>query len=165
MDNEDSPKVPKDKAQIYPQPFPNVYCETFTCTRPAVYIIGRPDAPLSLGHRLCRECLENVVRSIPEDMLGCVPAKAIEHLSAGVILDGVKAIRESGLMSDEEIMGYLGPDFGAEEFKGEEVSEPASSEPSPKPASLPEHTCNRCDKPFGSRNALLGHLRHCNKEG
>ena len=64
-------KVMRDKPQIISNSY-GTFCDTFNCTNPATYLIGRPDGPLDLCYQVCDKCLADILQSIsirPDVML------------------------------------------------------------------------------------------------
>ncbi len=61
------PKLPNNKAQFFPQPFLS-FCDSYNCTNVAKYFIGRPDGPLNACHKVCPQCAQSIVQSIPEEL-------------------------------------------------------------------------------------------------
>jgi len=59
-------KLPKNKAQIHPNPYPTVACDIFNCRNRAAWFIGRPDGPLNLCLNVCDDCLQDILASVPK---------------------------------------------------------------------------------------------------
>lgn len=62
-------ETPKHLAQVFPNPYPSVYCRIFNCHTPAKYFIGRPDAPLNTPLPVCEACAKSIVDSLPAELL------------------------------------------------------------------------------------------------
>ena len=56
----------KNKAQIFPQPYPSAPCDSFSCTSRATWFIGRPDGPLNICLKVCDNCLHTIAESLPD---------------------------------------------------------------------------------------------------
>lgn len=41
-----------------------LYCDTFSCFKPAKWFVGRPDGPNNLLANLCDDCKESLIKSI-----------------------------------------------------------------------------------------------------
>lgn len=84
MSNQQNLKLPKNQAQIFPQPYPSAPCDMFNCTSRAKYFIGRPDGPMNILTRICEKDLTSIIKSIPDHLLPEIPAIAEleEHLDS-----------------------------------------------------------------------------------
>ena len=67
----------KSQSQFFPQPYPSASCDSFNCLNRATYFVGKPDGPANICHRLCRECAESVIRSIPEELKHALPPEGM----------------------------------------------------------------------------------------
>jgi hypothetical protein len=45
-----------------------VPCNTFYCTKPAKWAIGREDGPISLAALFCDDCIKDIISSAPEEL-------------------------------------------------------------------------------------------------
>lgn len=45
-----------------------LYCESYNCRGRAAYAIGRSDGPISLRLNLCKECVGQMLNSVPADL-------------------------------------------------------------------------------------------------
>ena len=75
--------APVSVAQIHKFPF-GLPCDTFSCVKPAKWQIGRPDGPLSVNHKLCDDCLRDILSNIPAELLPVAPAAAVEPARIGL---------------------------------------------------------------------------------
>lgn len=68
----------KNDSQFFKNPYNSVFCDTFNCQNIADYIIGTPEPVESWrqGLRVCKKCAQNIVDSVPKELL---PA-AVENL-------------------------------------------------------------------------------------
>lgn len=57
----------KKKTQLFPFRFPGIPCDIFGCYTRAKWVIGRPDGPLTQCFKLCPECVESILRYVPEE--------------------------------------------------------------------------------------------------
>lgn len=54
--------------QIFKNRNAAIFCETYNCRNRAAWFIGRPDGPRSIWSNLCQECVENMIRTMPEEL-------------------------------------------------------------------------------------------------
>ena len=106
-------KLPKDKAQIFPQPYPSAPCDMYGCSNRAKWFIGRPDGPLSLPLRVCDECMRNIVASIPDEYLGAISAQSEAEKEAG---------KDTSGETEASVESYLCPHCGKEFDKQQGLS-------------------------------------------
>lgn len=59
--------------QIFPCTNDAIFCETFNCTTPAEYHVGRPDGPRNLWRNLCGGCVISIAANLPKELLKHVP--------------------------------------------------------------------------------------------
>lgn len=64
----------QSRPQLFPNPFSSAPCDIFNCNRRAKYFIGRPDGPLSIGLRICEDCVRSVIDLLPDELKGLVDA-------------------------------------------------------------------------------------------
>ncbi len=63
--------IPRNHAQVFPCTMRGAFCDIFNCRTQAKWFIGRPDGPCNPERalKLCEEHLEQVIASIPREML------------------------------------------------------------------------------------------------
>lgn len=54
--------------QIFKNRNAAIFCETYNCRNRAAWFVGRPDGPRSIWSNLCQECVENMIRTMPEEL-------------------------------------------------------------------------------------------------
>lgn len=59
----------KSKAKLSPCVLKGTYCDIFNCRTTAKWFIGRMDGPLNLPMKLCDHHLQEIISTIPIDML------------------------------------------------------------------------------------------------
>lgn len=79
-------EVPSSHCQLIPQSS-MVFCENFNCRNRAAYSIGKKDGPMSLHLNLCSDCVNQLIESIPKELLSGVSGPSEEELKARVDLE------------------------------------------------------------------------------
>jgi len=136
-------KLPKNKAQIFPQPYPSAPCDMYGCSNRAKWFIGRPDGPLSLPLRVCDECMRNIVASVPEEYLSYESHDRQDVVKTGQAMHVRQDVVKTGQAMTLET--YLEGTFIDNEGRQEAET----------------FQCPNCGKEFEKQQGLSAHLRHC----
>lgn len=78
-------RVGKNTCQVFPNPYPSLGCETFTChkTSGVKFFIGRPDGPYNILAIICEDCLRQMLASLPDKyLMEMVKAKGLALVEA-----------------------------------------------------------------------------------
>lgn len=170
------PKTPKDKAQIFPNPYVT-YCDTFNCTTRAKWFIGRPDAPYMTCLNLCDECAKDVLMLIPAELLEHVPlpegmvlvdADRLDELEEKERLESTYRVEDAAriAMLEREVadLKFLQKADDADLKIDPGDDHEIAFDPEPLPVLNPEPEKFYCDYPgcgreFKSQQALIAHQR------
>lgn len=137
-------EVPKNIAQVFKNPY-KASCDVFSCFQPAKWFIGRRDGPYNLCLNLCDKCLNDIISTIPAEMIQQNPPEGTVLVSA-------------------EYLEYL------EGIERQRIDFAATKEGEPKTfceSKQGEFMCDYpgCGRTFASKNALIAHQRVHKKEG
>lgn len=112
-----------------------LFCEEYNCRNRASWFIGRPDGPRNLWKNICQECMENMIRTIPEELKGNIqPPEGMVFVSTADL---------------EKLM--------ANQKEPEQENRP---EPGTDPGEIPL-VCPKCGKECKSQIGLSSHMRSC----
>lgn len=146
------PDKPKDKPQIFSNPY-TVSCDTFSCYKSARWSVGRPDGPLNICQNVCDECVKDIMRHLPAELLEFVP-----------VPEGKVLVDEAELMELRQKAAEL-------DALDEEINQGVDAQaPAPEDKQAPESdsfVCDNpgCDRSFTSKQALIAHQRFCKGAG
>lgn len=71
------------RAQIIPNAYTQIRCETFNCAENAVWSLGAPDGPLGTQYRLCDADARSLIETLPDGLLPAVLVLIRRHVEAG----------------------------------------------------------------------------------
>ena len=174
-------KVNKAKAQILPQAYPSIICDTFNCNSRAKYRIGINGGPPNKVHNLCEACAQNVVVSGLES--GVVEIDGATELTNAksqlhdIQRDLDQALTERNIAREELLslngrLAALLPPTEQEEAPAAVTEEEKAVLLAPEaPDQLPDltdcayETAGHCYLNLGNPPVMLSTPEHCTVEG
>lgn len=120
-------EVPSSHCQLIPQSS-MVFCENFNCRNRAAYSIGKKDGPMSLHLNLCPDCVSQLIKSIPGELLSMVSGPSEEELKARVDLEVSLKLQEVRDQVLEEVRQTLLSEAKAAGILSEEEESPDSED-------------------------------------